>query len=259
MRSFVIKGHEFHLWLYDELQTPIPAGVIVEDASSVIPRDKAFYYKNINQFGHGKKSYAGFSDIFRYKLLFEKGGWWADMDVFCLKAFDFKEPYVFRSHHDLPVVGNMIKCPPASELMKRCYEQAINEVDENNTDWNKPIRILNDNIEQLGLSLYIQKISNDDKWNDVRKLLYKNEKIPDSWHAIHLVNEEWRRNNINKNFFFKGSAIARLYETCFEKKQDIIIDIPLTERIKLSYMGAAFIQVASRLKGCYYRMVKGVK
>lgn len=172
--SFIKNGHEFHLWAYDQIETLLPDGTVLEDASTIIPREQVFCYKYSNQFGHGKGSYAGFSDVFRYKLLYEHGGWWVDMDVTCLKSFDFEDPYVFRNHHDLPVVGNMMKCPRNSELMRLCYEQAREQVDENNTDWHKPIQILNDHIVKLGLAHHIKELSNHDKWNDVRKLLYKN-------------------------------------------------------------------------------------
>jgi hypothetical protein len=87
LRSFVRYGHEFHLWLYDDIATPLPAGVVVQDASEIIPR-KAVFQRAETDFetGVGKGSYgAPFSDLFRYKLLYEKGGYWADMDVTCLR------------------------------------------------------------------------------------------------------------------------------------------------------------------------------
>jgi len=137
MKSFMKHGHDFYLWVYDEIVTPIPAGVVVKDAAEIIPRRQVFCYKKHNQWGEGKGSYAGFSDIFRYKLLYEYGGWWVDMDIVLLKPLDFTEPYVFRNHDKLPVVGNVLKCPKGSKLMLDCYNKAIAEVDENNTDWFK--------------------------------------------------------------------------------------------------------------------------
>lgn len=251
IHSFLANGHKFHLWVYEPIETPLPEKVIVEDASKIIPREKVFCYKYSNQFGHGKGSYAGFSDIFRYKLLYEQGGWWVDMDVTCLKPFDFLEPYIFRVHHDLPVVGNIMKCPQGSALMKSCYEEAVKEIDENNTDWHKPIQILNDKIKEFGLSDYVRQLSNHDKWNDVRKLLYRNIQLPDGWYAIHWINEEWRRNNMNKNEFYKGSALAMLYEKYMGNDNRVIIRMPFIESLKLTFIGAAFIQVKARVKGLF--------
>ncbi len=249
IKSFFANGHEFHLWAYDIIETKLPEGVIIEDASEIIPREQVFCYKNTNQFGHGKGSYAGFSDIFRYKLLYEHGGWWVDMDVTCLKPFDFEEPYVFRIHHDLPVVGNIMKCPRGSELMKLCYEQSIKQIDENNTDWHKPIQILNNNIKELELSAYIRSLSNQDKWNKIRKFLLKDKKVPEAWYAIHWVNEEWRRNKINKNAFHKGSLIARLYGLYVSDDSPVLTILPFKEKIKLTFFGAAFIQIKARIAG----------
>jgi len=212
MRSFLAQGHEFHLWTYESLDTEIPPDVILEDASRIIPEQQVFVYKHRNQFGHGKGSYAGFSDIFRYNLLSIHGGWWTDMDVVCLSPLDFKDAYVFRTHHDFPVVGNIMKCPAGTPLMARCYEKASAVVNADNSDWNLPIKILNDEITAAGLQLYIREFSNQDSWRYIRNLLYRNPRLPGHWKVLHLVNEEWRRNKINKNavprFSYIGGKIA---------------------------------------------------
>lgn len=208
IQSYINKGHEFVLWAYDEIKSNLPEGVIIKDASKIIPSKDIFCYKYPNQFGHGKGSYAGFSDIFRYKLLYEKGGWWTDMDVCCLSYLNFEEDYVFRTHHSLKLVGNIMKCPPNSDLMKLCYEESIQKVTAENTDWHLPIQILINNVNRLGLDFYIREFSNPDSWDIVRKMLKGSYKIPDDWKAIHWVNEEWRRNNIDKSIFIKKSFFA---------------------------------------------------
>jgi len=211
IQSFIDNGHEFHLWLYYQMATPLPSGTVVKDARNVLPSERIFRYKYSDQFGHGKGSLAGFSDIFRYKLLHDYGGWWVDMDVTCLKPLDFPSTYVFRPHHDMPVVGNIMKCPPRSELMQYCYERAFREVDENNRDWHLPIQILNDGIEQMGLSGYIRNITNPESWYENRKMIIGKIDIPENWYAIHWINEEWRRNGINKNYALEGSTLHHLF------------------------------------------------
>jgi hypothetical protein len=234
--SFITHGHEFHLWAYDVIETILPEGLILEDANLIIPKDQVFSYANKNQFGHGKGSYAGFSDIFRYKLLFEKGGWWVDMDVCCLKPFDFSEDYVFRTHHDFPVVGNMMKCPKGSELMWLCYEEAISQVNSENRDWNKPIEILNRNIEKLDLGKFVLCISNADSWLVVRKLINSIQPIPHGWYAIHWINEEWRANGINKKAVKENSTLGLLLKKygLYEKSSFFPLFL---NRCKLSRMG----------------------
>ncbi|MFT6210340.1 MAG: hypothetical protein ACJAYA_001076 [Bacteroidia bacterium] len=211
LRSFVYHGHKFCLWIYDDLTTEIPEGICIMDANEIIPKTEIFSYKNSNQFGHGKGSVAGFSDIFRYKLLYEKGGWWVDMDVTCLKPFNKTRPYYFRAHHELEMVGNVMKCPRHSPLMLKCYVLANSQVTEQNQDWHLPIQILNNQIQLLNLSQYI--VSGDsptDQWHVVAKWIFTTKKIPESFVFIHWLNEVWRAKNLSKNDFFLDSVLGRL-------------------------------------------------
>ncbi len=240
IKSFLNFNHKFVLWAYAKIETELPEGTQLRDASEIIPRENVFCYKDSNQFGHGKGSYAGFSDIFRYKLLYEYGGWWTDMDVTCLKPLNFESEYVFRTHHSLPLVGNIMKCPKKSELMKKCYEEAITQVDENNTDWHLPIQILVDNVELFKLNKYIKDFSNPDSWNLIRIYLQKDPSLPNNWHIIHWVNEEWRRNNINREFFIKKSLFYKLLKkyNIQVKRANILQFLQL--KFKLSKFGFAY-------------------
>lgn len=211
IKSFLDQGHRFRLFTYESLDTPIPNGCEIMDANAIIPQEKIFRYKHRNAYGHGKGSVSGFSDIFRYKLLYEHGGWWVDMDVTCLKPLDFQEAYIFRAHPELPAVGNIMKCPPKTELMRLCYEKASQTVDENNTDWHKPIVILTDYIMQLGLSTFVKDgFSNPDRWEAVRDLLMKDKPLPYEWKCIHWMNENWRAKGLDKNDFMIRSTLGKL-------------------------------------------------
>ena len=83
-----MHGHEFELYAYEELRG-LPEGCTLRDAGAIQPREQVFRYRD----GHGKGSPAGFANLFRYKLLAEKGGWWVDTDVLCL-ASDLPEAEV---------------------------------------------------------------------------------------------------------------------------------------------------------------------
>ncbi len=213
LQSFINQGHEFFLWVYDEIKTPLPVEVKIKDANEILPASKIFRYKNTNKYGHGQGSVAGFSDLFRYKLLYEKGGWWADMDVTCLKPLEISAPYFFRSHHDLAVVGNAMKCEAKSELMLRCFEETEKTVDKNNTDWLKPVSILNRHIKDLKLEKFVRKnVSNEDKWPEVRKLIFKNTRLPQEYLFIHWMNEEWRSRAIDKADIRYNSTLGMLLQ-----------------------------------------------
>src|SRR4051812_19813754 len=79
--SFLAHGHEYHLYVYDDVKY-VPKGALVRDANEILPSSMIFQYKH-------SKSYAGFANFFRYQLLLQKGGWWVDTDVVCLKPFLF--------------------------------------------------------------------------------------------------------------------------------------------------------------------------
>ncbi len=177
IHSFLQHGFQFHLWTYQQIEN-IPNGCTVRDANEIIPKQAVFFYSNKNKFGHGKGSYAGFSDIFRYKLLYEYGGIWTDMDVTCIQNININTEYFFRYHHKSGAVGNFMKCPPKSELMQWCYQQASKNINENNTNRMLPIEILNDGIKRYQLENYIQAISNIDSFPIVLSLLKNKSSIP---------------------------------------------------------------------------------
>ena len=87
-------------------------------------------------------------------------------------------------------------------------------MDENNRDWNLPIRILNETVKKLGLDRYIKEISNPDSWLFLRKLLYRKISIPQHWYVLHLINEEWREHSINKKAIPQRSHIGILLQEC---------------------------------------------
>jgi hypothetical protein len=209
IKSFLNHGHTFVLWTYEPVVN-VPVNTTIRNANEIIPKEEVFTYKHYNQFGHGKGSYAGFSDLFRYKLLYELGGWWVDMDVTCLKPFHFEGDYVFRYHHKNGLVGNVMKCPPKSELMLYCFQQASELINEENRDWMLPLKILKAGINKYNLNSYTKDISNKDSWPDVAKLLKSSQNQKLNWHAIHWMNEEWRRLNLSKDTFLKDSLIAKL-------------------------------------------------
>lgn len=84
--SFLENGHEFHLYVYSEVDG-LPPGAISIDANSIIPEKDIFtYYKG---------SYAGFADWFRWELICRKGNYWVDTDIICLKPFEFEQSMVY--------------------------------------------------------------------------------------------------------------------------------------------------------------------
>ena len=199
LASFLDFGYDVHLWLYSETsRSNVPDAVKLMDANTVIPSEEVFYYRKGSQFGTGKGSVAGFSDIFRYKLLHDYGGWWVDMDVTCLKAFDVETPYFFRAHHSLPLVGNIMKAPKGSPIMWSCYLKAKEQVNAENRDWHLPIQILVDEVMNHDLQHCIYHgVSNTDEFDTIAKYFVRPAEFPVEWCAIHWCNEVLRSRKID--------------------------------------------------------------
>jgi glycosyltransferase involved in cell wall biosynthesis len=207
--SFLRHGHEFHLWAYDEITTPLPPGTIVRDASAVMERALLFRKRAADpETGIGAGSLSGVSsDLFRYRVLYEHGGIWADMDVTCLRSFDFTEPYLFRAHR-VGVVGSIMKAPRGSEAMARAFEltEAIANED---TPWLEPLRILTQVVEEYDLTRYVRDdIANPDHWTQyIRPLTERYQALPESWFAIHWMNEFFRTLKVD-NGKYKGQQLV---------------------------------------------------
>ena len=61
IKSYIKQGYEYHLYTYENVKN-IPKGVILKDGNEILDSSYIFYYEG---------SIAPFSDIFRYKLLFD--------------------------------------------------------------------------------------------------------------------------------------------------------------------------------------------
>lgn len=81
INSFLKNGFEFKLWTYD-LNLKVPKGCELMDASKILKKELLFRHK--------EESWVPFSIWFRFKLLYERGGAWTDMDIICLKPFKLK-------------------------------------------------------------------------------------------------------------------------------------------------------------------------
>ena len=195
LKSFAHFGHEFHLWAYDDLSKyHLPPSVRLRSAHEIIPRSEIFAHSGLDhETGVGKDSFgAPFSDLFRFKLLHEHGGIWVDMDITCLRQFDFKADYAFRPHR-IGVVGSILKCPKGSPLMRKIVDETIRSVNAE-SPYLAPNRILTKHVEAAGLASSIVKdMSNPDNWMEfIRPLIEGRMNIPENWYAIHWINEMWR-------------------------------------------------------------------
>src|SRR3954451_15656251 len=124
IRSFLSNGHDYHLYSYDEIPN-LPPGARLLPATLILPEEKIFRMQGGSGF---RNNLAPFADVFRYKLLLERGGWWVDLDFVCLRPFDFAAEWVFASErardgsHVKAI--SIIKAPAGSLLMAELYERS---------------------------------------------------------------------------------------------------------------------------------------
>ncbi len=208
--SFLLNGHDYHLYVYDDLKY-IPAGTVVMDASEILPPSSIFQYKR-------RPSYAGFSNFFRYKLLLERGGWWSDSDTICLKPFDFSDDYVFSSeinHRGREVVNNgVIKAPVGSVVMAYAWKVCQTKNPARLVWGETGPRLMAKAVKRFGLEkcqMNSQAFCPIDYegWHKVLQpgleLLFD-----ERTYAIHLWNEMWRLAGQDKN--------AQYHPTCLYEK-----------------------------------------
>ncbi|HEY2414343.1 MAG TPA: capsular polysaccharide synthesis protein [Pirellulaceae bacterium] len=205
--SFASQGHPVHLYAYEEIEN-LPAGITLQDAAQILPRSLIFK----NQLGKGKGSLAAFSDLFRFKLMLDRGGWWVDADIFCLKPFDFTTPYVF-GFEGAGVASGVIKMPRGCGLAERCFDLA-RRVDPATIVWIELVKILDAAIRDLRLLDYVlpQHTFSPIDWREIPKFVTgrKTFAIPENSHAVHLYNEMWRRHHLDKHRRYPANSILNI-------------------------------------------------
>ena len=119
IKSYINQGYEYHLYTYDKIDN-IPEGTIIKDANIIIDKKYIFYYEGL---------IAPFSDLFRYKLLYDKGGIWTDCDIVCLNSLpnDKQHEYIFVAERTIlkGAFASCIKTPPYTCKLKKVLNSFI--------------------------------------------------------------------------------------------------------------------------------------
>ncbi len=216
IRSFLNHGHEYHLYVYEEVEG-VPPGTIIKDARDILPDNLIFQYG-------GSGSYAGFSNFFRYRLLLEKGGWWVDTDVVCVRPFIFDTSHVLATERDPRgrefVTSGIIRAPRGSELMQRAWEICQSK-DRQQLRWGETGPVLMHHLAMRHSFMPFAQAPevfcpiDPSNWIDAI-MPHRIVDFEDHTYGIHLWNELWRRHGIDKDEIY---APACLYEVM--KKQHL--------------------------------------
>jgi len=159
IQSFLNLGYEFHLFTYNFVNG-VPENTIIKDANEIMPHEEIFELSS---------SFLPFSDIWRYKMLYEKGGYWVDLDMIAVRPFNFgHDEYVISSERTIkqgafksildyvPNIG-ILKAPIHSPFYLELYNKCR---DFNNTNQNhdklKYMRIFRKMVKKYKYEKYIK-------------------------------------------------------------------------------------------------------
>jgi hypothetical protein len=198
--SFLAHGHEFHLYTYGDVSN-IPDGTKVMDATSILPRSSVFTYRTDRHAG----SYAGFANLFRFKLLAERGGIWTDMDLVCLKPFCFKDLAVSSERMvDLARVvptATVLAAPDGpSAFFAECYAVAAAMDPTRIRIRENSAFVLERLIKKHGLERHMldPRETGPIEWWALGKLVVPPEPALPDCLGVHLWHEMWRVRGIDK-------------------------------------------------------------
>jgi hypothetical protein len=148
--SFLAHGHEVHVYSHGEV-VGLPEQVVVKDAGEVLPprsRLRSPVYRDSH------RSFSSYANMFRYKLLLERGGWWIDLDTVCLKPFDLVGEYIFATEPDQTVASAVFRVPAGSDLMAYAYERCVALGKERRQWGTTGPRLLREAVEHFGLESF---------------------------------------------------------------------------------------------------------
>lgn len=240
IKSF--KNQIFNLYTYNNLtdglrwrghEDLIPMNCKIKDANEIIDKSEIFTYKN--------GSYAAFSNIFRFTVLYLKGGIWVDMDVINIRKINNNEKYIIVSECDITYKKTNLGCsvlkipqndPILLDAIDFCKSKK-NDIISGKMKWGLGPMTMNYIVTKYSLwsyvkywwynnaycchhfNLLIDPLYEPIKNKDINTMYYFNNfnDIPEDTYFIHLFNEFFIKNKIDKNMIFdKCTFIGQLYE-----------------------------------------------
>jgi hypothetical protein len=201
LTSHLNQGHRINLWSYNEVKN-VPAGVYLKNAREIMPESDVFAY----QTGKGAGSYSACSNVFRYKLLFERGGWWVDTDMVALKPFAFESEFVFASEATLNKTSVLatctIKAPAQSEIMRYCMEES-QKANRTTLKWSAiGPTLMQAAVKKFSMQEFVMPSNTfcpvDWFAAEIDPVISKPPDLSNSY-GVHLWHEMWRRKGIDKD------------------------------------------------------------
>lgn len=204
IQSFLDNGHEFHLYVYDDVPG-IPDGCIIKDGNEILHSSEIF--------NNRRGGIAPFSDWFRYTMLYKRGGFWVDMDVVCVKPFAFESEVVLSQHVVWPhsrfanfVLGFSPMHPAMLELSEQCKQIG------NTSNVVKFWELLTPIVEKHNLAKFAQPPLCFSVPADSFLDYYPNGiDLPAATHSVHVANSKFGKQEVyDKNDKFHEHSLFEL-------------------------------------------------
>lgn len=169
LKSYTLHGYKVKIFQFRE--NVVNEDIINDmfefaDASDVVDInviDELRRYPHYN----GNEVYRPLSDYFRYSLLYQRGGWWVDMDTVMLKSFDFNQPHIMTTYGRAYHVNGVLKEVPGTvdncflyvnrmsqKLYREVCEDFWREMPKGNIMLDS-VKILRRHVFDKGLDMYI--------------------------------------------------------------------------------------------------------
>ena len=209
LTSFIRNGARYNLFTYEE-PDDVPEGVTLRDASKILPAERMFLYPagTLNE-----GSLSGFSNLFRYTLLQDNGGWWVDTDVCCLRAFgaDPTELYVREETRsgEFFVASCLFRAPPKSDVLRNCVETFARKDVSKVVHGETGPALLTDAVRHCGRENAVQPGEKflPVPWWDYERLFFDEQLSIDHCFTVHFWNTMLRTDGTDKNASFPTNSI----------------------------------------------------
>ena len=216
INSFIKKGYMVKLWTYGKINNA-PQGTQLQDANQFISENRIFLNKT--------NSYVSFSDLFRYKLLNEVGGLYADTDVIALVPPDyFTHPLLVTEAHQenqVTINNNIIynPTPTKGNLIDLAYAVA-DRFPPDKITWDEigPKLLTSFAILQPehGYEIKPPVFANPFLyWKCPGALLTPGVAIPPDVGFVHCYSSWWGRTNTNKDMAYPPGSLMSQFESEF--------------------------------------------
>jgi hypothetical protein len=211
INSFIKNGFEFVLYTYAPIENT-PYNATLRDANDILPETMIPHFNYRGRPNNG----VAFSDVFRFKLLHDRGGIWVDLDVACLRPFRLTHEYCFQTWPGTEAVGTcFLAAPRGSQLMQACYSQALEYADQLPEWGTLGFDLLARLLKEHGLTRFARQLPFlPIHWKDTGILREDSLRARLLWARfgrqstfVHFHNEMWRIHNINKDSAFPRYSI----------------------------------------------------